>query len=202
MGITTSVGTMASGLNGHVRWNDRGRARVPATTRLRGWGGNLRADCDLVEPETPSEVRARLDRSGTIARGLGRSYGDAAINAAGQVLGMTRVDRYLGFDDRTPGRFGELTIETLTLAEIMNWLDDLKKTWLSGESRRHLLNLAATNGLPPLAIAGDVLLDPAPPPDAVIDATSDTTAPADSATDTPAPTDTEEPSTGHRRRLV
>src|SRR5581483_6849755 len=80
---------------------DRGRAELPATTRLGGWGGNLSADCVLVEPETPSEVLARLDRRGTIARGLGRSYGDAAINAAGQVLGMTRVDRYLGFDDGT-----------------------------------------------------------------------------------------------------
>ena len=79
----------------------------PATTRLSGWGANLRADCVLAEPETPTEVAARLDRAGTIARGLGRSYGDAALNAGGQVLGLRKVDRYLGFDERT----GTLTCE-------------------------------------------------------------------------------------------
>lgn len=73
----------------------------PATTRLSGWGANLYADCALIEPENERQVAARLDRAGTIARGLGRSYGDAAINAGGQVLGMTRFDRFLAFDDAT-----------------------------------------------------------------------------------------------------
>jgi len=49
----------------------------------------------------------------------------------------SRIDRHL------LTRFGHLTIEKLTLAEIMNWLDDLKKTALSGQSRRHLLNLVS-----------------------------------------------------------
>lgn len=49
----------------------------------------------------------------------------------------SRIDRHV------ITRFGDLTIERMTLAEIMNWLDDLKKTALSGQSRRHLLNLAS-----------------------------------------------------------
>jgi integrase len=49
----------------------------------------------------------------------------------------SRIDRHI------LTRFGELTIEKLTLAETMNWLDDLKKTTLSGQSRRHLLNLVS-----------------------------------------------------------
>ncbi|HVZ36747.1 MAG TPA: site-specific integrase [Polyangiaceae bacterium] len=49
----------------------------------------------------------------------------------------SRIDRHV------ITRFGELTIEKVTLAEIMNWLDDLKKTALSGQSRRHLLNLVS-----------------------------------------------------------
>ncbi len=90
--------------------------RAVATTRLGGWGANVRADCVLAGPETPADVRAQLDRTGTIARGLGRSYGDAAINGGGQVLGMTRVDRYLAFDAQT----GTLTCEAgISLARII-----------------------------------------------------------------------------------
>ena len=88
-----------------------------ATTRLSGWGGNLYADCVLREPELPSEVAPRIDRDGTIARGLGRSYGDAALNDNGRVLGLRRLDRYLGFDTET----GVLTCEAgVTLEQIIN----------------------------------------------------------------------------------
>src|SRR5690349_25163826 len=76
-------------------------AKAAGTIELSGWGANLRSQCVLIEPEVPAEVAARLDRSGTVARGLGRSYGDAALNAGKQVLGMRRMDRYLGFDDAT-----------------------------------------------------------------------------------------------------
>ena len=88
-----------------------------ATTRLAGWGANLRADCLLTEPEWSEDIAPRLDRAGTIARGLGRSYGDAALNEGGQVLGMTRLDRYLAFDEST----GTLTCEAGTsLAQIIS----------------------------------------------------------------------------------
>jgi decaprenylphospho-beta-D-ribofuranose 2-oxidase len=88
----------------------------PATTRLAGWGLNVRADCVLREPELPSEVASWMDRGGTIARGLGRSYGDAALNGGGQVLGLRRVDRYLSFDAEA----GVLTCEAgVTLEEII-----------------------------------------------------------------------------------
>ncbi|MCG8557671.1 MAG: FAD-binding oxidoreductase [Proteobacteria bacterium] len=98
------------------RPGESARRRSASLTRLSGWGANVRADCRLTEPETPAEVAARLDRSGTIARGLGRSYGDAAINAGGQVLGMTRLDRYLAFDEHD----GRLTCEAGTsLARII-----------------------------------------------------------------------------------
>ncbi len=70
-------------------------------TRLSGWGANLRVDCYLREPETQKQVGELLDRSGSIARGLGRSYGDAAVNAGGQVLGLTKLSRYVEFDEAT-----------------------------------------------------------------------------------------------------
>jgi decaprenylphospho-beta-D-ribofuranose 2-oxidase len=96
-------------------------ARVSAspalpTVVLAGWGANVRARCVLARPETRREVAAVLARTGTIARGLGRSYGDAALNDGGQVLGMERIDRYLAFDPDT----GTLTCEAGTsLAQII-----------------------------------------------------------------------------------
>jgi len=79
----------------------------PYLTRLSGWGANARVDCDVREPELETQIRASLDARGTTPRGLGRSYGDAATNAGGRVLGMTSFNRYLAFDDST----GTLTCE-------------------------------------------------------------------------------------------
>jgi FAD/FMN-containing dehydrogenase len=87
-----------------------------ATTPLTGWGANVRSDCHYAQPETPAEVARRLDRRGTIARGLGRSYGDPALNADGVVLGMSRLDRYLQFDEAS----GTLTCEAgVSLGQII-----------------------------------------------------------------------------------
>ena len=88
-------------------------ANAGTKTTLAGWGANLRADCFLTEPSYSQEVAGQLSRSGTIARGLGRSYGDCAINANGQVIGTIRMDRFLGFDEST----GILTCEGGTSLE-------------------------------------------------------------------------------------
>lgn len=76
-------------------------------TTLQGWGAQRRVACDLREPETPAQVQAQVDLAGTIARGLGRSYGDQALNEGGRVLRLTKLDRYLGFDEAA----GTLTCE-------------------------------------------------------------------------------------------
>ncbi len=74
--------------------------RMSAKT-LSGWGLNHRSQCDLVEPDSPDELAAAIDLSGTLARGLGRSYGDAALNTGKRVLGLRRLDRFLSFDAKT-----------------------------------------------------------------------------------------------------
>lgn len=85
-------------------------------TRLWGWGAQRRVECDERFPETVGEVVSSLDRSGTIARGLGRSYGDQALNEQRRVVTLTRLNRYRSFDEAT----GTLCCEAgVTLAEII-----------------------------------------------------------------------------------
>lgn len=70
-----------------------------ARQTLSGWGRYPRVDCEVRHPLSPEEVAASLEAQGTIARGLGRSYGDPAVNDRGVVLDLTGMDRYLRFDE-------------------------------------------------------------------------------------------------------
>ncbi len=66
---------------------------------LAGWGNYPKLECEVRAPETLGDVTRWLDGQGTIARGLGRSYGDPALAEQGTVLDLTRLDRYLAFDE-------------------------------------------------------------------------------------------------------
>lgn len=74
------------------------------TALLHGWGRTAPTPAVLAPARDDEQVRSVLAQAGErglVARGLARSYGDAAQNAGGHVLDMTTADRVLSFDPET-----------------------------------------------------------------------------------------------------
>ncbi|GIV20324.1 MAG: oxidoreductase [Armatimonadota bacterium] len=72
--------------------------------QVTGWGRYPRALCHLYRPERVGEVVGTLQHAepnGFLPRGLGRAYGDAALNSEGGIILMERIDRFLAFDEST-----------------------------------------------------------------------------------------------------
>ncbi len=82
--------------------------------RLTGWGHWPAQTCLVARPEKYANLPISQT---TIARGQGRSYGDASLNNNGQVLLTERLNRLLSFDKNG----GVIKAEAgTTLAEILN----------------------------------------------------------------------------------
>lgn len=91
-----------------------------ATEPLSGWGRYRTRLCPVYRPESMPELLSLLQTPPTgclIGRGLGRSYGDAAVNGSGGVAAMTRLNRMISFDAGS----GVLECEGgVSLAEILD----------------------------------------------------------------------------------
>lgn len=81
---------------------------APPTERrlLSGWGASPRSAADVAVPRCAHEVvdaLAGAEREGrrVLARGLGRSYGDAATSAGELVLDLRALDRVVTYDPET-----------------------------------------------------------------------------------------------------
>ena len=84
-------------------------------TQLSSWGRYPVQTCELERPERYAELKPHA--ASLIARGQGRSYGDAALNENGRVILTERVNRLLDFDSAN----GVLRSEAgVTLAEILD----------------------------------------------------------------------------------
>src|SRR5690242_17576914 len=96
-------------------------AARPAAKRvmLAGWGRFPLCESEVYRPEKLAELAAVVAANShkLIARGAGRAYGDAALNADNRVLDLQRLNRMLEFDAET----GILRCEAgVTLDEIIS----------------------------------------------------------------------------------
>jgi len=78
---------------------------IPSSVqRISGWGRHPVETCRVFRPEKASEVAGILagrPEGGAVPRGLGRAYGDAALNEGGAVVSHLRLNRMLAFDPGT-----------------------------------------------------------------------------------------------------
>lgn len=66
---------------------------------LSGWGRYPVTECNLQRPEKIATVTNILQNTNSsLARGMGRSYGDASANTQGMTILMERLNRMLAFD--------------------------------------------------------------------------------------------------------
>lgn len=80
------------------------------TAAFTGWGRLRYADSQATRPERLAQLRAAMTESGggsLIARGLGRSYGDCAVNEGGRLVMTERLDRLIAFDAES----GDVVVE-------------------------------------------------------------------------------------------
>lgn len=89
-------------------------------TTLAGWGRTNPTAATAWRPERSAELEAALAHceGSTIARGAGRSYGDAATNGDGHVIMMERLDRMLSFDATTNELVAEPGIRFRDLVDV------------------------------------------------------------------------------------
>jgi decaprenylphospho-beta-D-ribofuranose 2-oxidase len=91
----------------------------PRHDLLTGWGRYPLSESDIYRPDRIAELQAVVtaNSSSLIARGLGRAYGDAALNDRNRVVDLTRLNRMLAFDATT----GLLRCEAgVTIAELID----------------------------------------------------------------------------------
>ena len=72
---------------------------IPSSTRsLTGWGLAPKQSCVVFRPEREAQIREIIAGAATrsvLSRGMGRSYGDAALNQDEGIILHERFDHFL-----------------------------------------------------------------------------------------------------------
>jgi decaprenylphospho-beta-D-ribofuranose 2-oxidase len=86
---------------------------------LTGWGRTAPSRASVSRPRSVGHVEALLreapSRRGVLARGLGRSYGDAAQNGGGAVIDLSGLSGIRAFDSAT----GRVTVDAGTSLDLL-----------------------------------------------------------------------------------
>jgi decaprenylphospho-beta-D-ribofuranose 2-oxidase len=89
----------------------------PHKIRLAGWGNYPVVESYAVNPRNAEDLWTDLQKGEVVPRGLGRSYGDQAINIDRYVAVCTKMNHFLGWD----GKEGILECEAgVSLEEIIS----------------------------------------------------------------------------------
>jgi len=67
---------------------------------LSGWGNYPVSESYVLSPRYVADFKHYLPKDGLIARGLGRSYGDQALNKERYVIDCTAYNNFLAFDEQ------------------------------------------------------------------------------------------------------
>src|ERR1700761_2888180 len=71
----------------------------PQKKKLAGWGNYPTAESFTVSPRDEGDAKSDLKKGAIIARGLGRSYGDQAVNENNYVAICTKLNHFLNWDE-------------------------------------------------------------------------------------------------------
>jgi len=67
--------------------------------KIAGWGNYPMSDSYVFKPGSGSDLKKVLNKSALVPRGLGRSYGDQAVNDSKHVAVCTKMNHFIAWDD-------------------------------------------------------------------------------------------------------